>query len=43
MAMAHPARLVFHINLSDLSNWRRARRLTFFQRLAGICETHGVG
>lgn len=36
------AGLVFHINLSDLSAWRRARRLTFFQRLAEICEAQGL-
>lgn len=39
---APPARLVFHINLSDLSGWRTARRLTFFQRLAEICKAHGL-
>lgn len=39
---APPARLVFHINLADMSGWRRARRLSFFQRLAEICEANGL-
>lgn len=34
--------IVFHINLPDLSDWRDQTRLSFFARLATICEAHDL-
>ena len=39
---APPPEIVFHINLADVSGWRRNRRLGFFTRVAEICESHAL-
>jgi hypothetical protein len=39
---APPPKIVFHINLADLSKWRQTRRLSFFHRVAEMCERHDL-
>lgn len=40
--MQQRPQIIFHINLADPSAWRTRRRLSFFTRLAEICERLGI-